>query len=250
MAPLTVDDVIDNARDLHPLLSRENVADELMVRELTRAVSDIYDQIYPRMPAYLSTTLDIDLTDPGFDWAGALNDVPGESPGIDLSTLIAGGWKDLTQGEFWKGSGATARCLSKATPTPWEQRTFCARFPAFTLRNNALYFLGQQVNYSRFSLFRIIYTPSIADLTLGGNIALPRDAREPLASRLAVFGLMRLVGNPQFKISQQDIGPIASRASSDRSSYLTAIFRTAQKQRHVMRDTNPAPGGPFGPGNF
>lgn len=250
MAPLTVDDVIDNARDLHPLLSRENVADELMVRELTRGVSDFYDKIYPQMPAYLATSLDIDLTDPGFNWAGALNDVPGESPGIDLTTLLAGGWKDLMQGEFWKGSGAAARCMAKATPTPWEQRTMCARFPAFTFRDNALYFLGQQVNYSRYSIFRLVYTPSIDDLTLGGNVPLPRDAREPLASRLAVFGLLRLVANPTFKITQNDIEPIAARASSERKSYFTKVFRDAQKQRHVMRDTNPDPGGPFGPGNF
>ncbi len=246
--PLLVDDVIDNARDMHALLSRENFPDELAVRELTRAVSDYYDQIYPRMPAFLATTLEIDLTDPAFDWAGAMNDVPGESPGVDLSTLIAGGWKDLTQGEFWIGTGATARCVAKATPTPWEQRTQSNRFPAFTFRNDALYFLGQQFNYARYSLFRLVYTPNPADLASGGTVPLPHDAREPLASRLAVFGLMRLIGNPQFKITAADIQPFGARASAERKEFFTAIFRVAQKQRYTMRDVSPDPGGSFGPG--
>ena len=37
---LTVAECIDHARDLHPALSKVNVPDELMCRELTRAVSD------------------------------------------------------------------------------------------------------------------------------------------------------------------------------------------------------------------
>lgn len=248
MAPLTVADVIDNARDLHPALSKENVPDRLMVRELTRAVSDLYDQILKRVPAYLSLALDLDLTNPAFNWVGALNDVPGVSAGIDLTTLIPGGWKDITQGEFWIGSGATARCAWKGTFTPWEQRTIQRRFPAFTLRDNALYFMGAQVQYSRFSLFRLVYTPAPADLVLTGNVPLPHDAREPLASRLALFGLLRLIGQPQFKISAADTAPFATRATGERKEFLTAVFGIAQRQRYVMRDVAPDPGGSFQPG--
>lgn len=247
---LAVDEVIDHARDIHPLLSPANAPAGLLLRELTRAVSDLYDQIYPRMPAYLATSLDVDLTDPALDWTGIMEDVPGASPGIDLTTLLAGGWKDITQGEFWMGTGATARKLAVATPTPWEQRAIVQRFPAFTLRDNALYFLGSQQAYSRFSVFRLVYTPNPADLTLGGTVPLPHDAREPLASRLALFGLMRLVGNPEFKITAADIQPFSARAQGERTEFLTAIFRVAQRQRYVVRDVRPDPGGAFGPGNW
>ncbi len=244
---LTVADVIDNARDLHPALSKENVPDRLMVRELTRAVSDLYDQIYPRVPSYLAIPLEVDLTNPSFNWVGVMNDVPSEAPGLDLTTLIAGGWKDITQGEFWIGSGATARCWWKGVFTPWEQRNVTRRFPSFTLRNNALYFLGSQQQYSRFSMFRLMYTANPADAVKGGSVPLPHDAREPLASRLALFGLMRLVGIPQFKISAQDVAPFSDRAQGERKEFLTAVFRVTQRQQYVMRNTQPDPGGPWGP---
>jgi hypothetical protein len=245
---LLVDDVIDNARDLHPLLSPVNVPDGLMVRELTRGVSDLYDQIYPRNPGYLATTLEVDLTAPGFPWTGVMDDVPGVAPGIDLTTLLAGGWKDITQGEFWMGTGATARRVCVATFAPWEQRQLCSKFPAFTLRDNALYFLGAQGFYNRFSLFRLVYTPAPVDLVLGGTIALPHDAREPLMSRLALFGMMRMVGNPEFKITAADVQPFSVRAAGERAEFLTAIWRVAQRQRYTVRDVRPDPGGAFGPG--
>ena len=87
--------------------------------------------------------------------------MPGLSPptGLDLSTLIAGGWKDLLSGEFWVGTGANAVRVTKGSFIPWEQRMLRGRRPAFTLRNDALYFLGPQVFYARFSLFRLVYTP-------------------------------------------------------------------------------------------
>lgn len=245
---LTVDEVIDHARDFHAALSRANVPDGLMVRELTRGVSDLYDQIYRRMPAYLATELDVDLTDPAFNWTGTIDDVPGVSPGIDLTALIPGGWKDLLAGEFWIGTGATAKRLARATPIPWEQRSFNHGFPAFTLRDNAVYFLGPQVRYSRFSVFRLVYTPNPADLTTGGTVPLPHDAREPLASRLALFGMMRLVGHPEFKLTAADVAPFSQRAAGERKEFLTAIFTAAQRQRYVMKDVRPDPGGAFLPG--
>lgn len=250
MANLLVADVIDNARDLHPLLSRENVPDPLMVRELSRAVGDFYDQIYPRVPAFLAQSLEVDLTDPSFNWDAVIEDVPGLTPptGIDLTTELAGGWKDLMKGEFWRQTSGPVRGPVEAVFIPWEQRTLGGRRPAFTLRDNALYFLGCAAQYQQFAIFRLLYTPNPADMTLGGSVPLPLDAREPLASRLAVFGLMRLVGNPEFKITQQDIGPFADRAANERREFLTAIFRITQRQRYVMRDVRPDPGGPWGPG--
>ena len=172
-----------------------------------------------------------------------MNDVPGgPAAGLNLATLLPNGWKDITQGEFWMTGGARPVV---ATFQPWEQRSLPSRKPAFTLRDDALYFLGCQADYNRYSTFRMVYTPNPADMTLTGTVPLPHDAREPLASRLAVFGMLRMVGNPAFKIAAADVQPFAVRAGSERKEFLTAIFRITQRQKYVVRDVRVDPGGPW-----
>ena len=92
-----------------------------------------------------------------------------------------------------------------------------------------------------------MYTPNPADCVKAGTVPLPLDAREPLASRLAMFGLLRLVGDPKFKIASADVVPFTQRASGERKEYLQSVFRITQRQQYVMRDVQPNPGGPWGP---
>ncbi len=242
---ISVVSVIDEARDFHAALSKQNVPDALMVGELRRALDDLINQIFPRVPAFVAVTLEVDLTDPSINWDAVCNDIPGGT-GFALESLIPGGWKDPMKGEFWwLASGNVSRRPEIGTFVPWEQRTLPCRKPAFTLRNNALYFLGAPALYQHYQTFRLVYTANPAVLQLGDNIPLPDDVHIPLASRLAVFGLRRLISMPNINVTAEMVGPFADQAKSDRAEFLQRVFRTTQRQRYVVNDVRPDPGGPW-----
>lgn len=240
---LTAGTVINNARDQHTLLSPSNAPAILAYRELSRLQRALYTEIFSRVPAFLSQRVDIALTPDIFarltenDGVRITEDAPDVDPssGLDLTTLIPGGWLDITPGsEFW----FSGTCFDRGRFFPWEQRDMaCA--PAFTLRNNFLYLLGNAAAYSRYSEWRLYYTPIPAAITADNSpISLPDDSCECLSKLLAGFFLKRLVGNAEFKVTGEIMAMYMGEAMEEKKNFLSRIFRVTQRQTYRVRDVS------------
>lgn len=223
---LTVGTVINHARDLHPALSAVNAPDVLAYRYLSRAIDGLYEDIARRVPAFLGTQAVVTFPLPSF------------AAGVDLTALIPGGWKDLLDGVVTLSNTtsvppATIPCLFVA----FEQRDMTNPVPSFTFRNNVLYFLGLDTDYAGFASFTLTYTPLANDVTSKLSvIALPDDARGPLAAMLAAFFLKRLVDDPAYKVTAKTAALYMKDAAEEERDWLTRIWRLTQRENYVIRD--------------
>lgn len=232
----TVAQVLNRARDQHPALDPVNTPLPLALRYLSECSRELYQAIAIRVPAYLAVELEVALPLASFE------------DGVDLTTEIPGGWKDLLQGDFQLSTPATPESWVRAPFFPWEQRDLGRRAPAFTLRHNVIYFLGQEQFYSNYSNFKLSYTAIPTDLTADTNaIPLPDDARGTLALQLAAFFIARLLGSPSYQITPQIVGAFDQRAGKSRADFLDRIWRTTQRQDYSVRDVRGMGGGGGGP---
>lgn len=223
---ITAAQILNRARDLHAALSEQNAPDVLMFRELSARQDTFFDKIFARVPAMLAKVLTVPLPLADFD------------AGVDLATEIPGGWKDLTPAAEFRLSGTPVpRAIVEAKFIPWEQRLMGPSLPAFTLRDNTLFFLGSDTNYARFTEFRLTYTPIPERIVDEDSVvALPDDALEPLAAGLASFGLRRLVGNPLYGVTMAMWRTYDEDAALQEAMFLRRIFMgIAQRQNYSVK---------------
>lgn len=205
--------VINDARDLHSVLSVTNYPVPLALRELSREERTITSIILTRVPGALAEVLVTPLPLADFN------------AGIDLATAIPGGWFDLPVGEFTTSVTPSPNTTFTAKFIPWEQKNMWHSGPAFTFRNGVIYFLGVAQNYARYATFRLTYTPAPAQLlTENSDINLPDDALDALSLRVAAFGLQRLVGNPNFKVTKDIVAEYKQDALEARTAYVKSVF--------------------------
>lgn len=222
---LAVSTIINYARDMHPALSPENAPVPLALRSLSEIQRDLVGEITRRIPAYFATDLEVAMASVTF------------ADGIDLTTLIPGGWLDITESNVVYANTPTAR-VQRANFVPWEQRDMGVfGFPAYTLRNDKLLLLGIDTDWSQVETFILTYTPLCADLVIGSNVILPDEVRRCMATMLANEWLGRLVGNPAFDIDSETAGYWEQRAGRERESFLKGILQVAQRQSYRVRDT-------------
>ena len=219
-------DVLNHARDLHPSLSPVNAPDILGWRALSRFLSDLFEEIAHRVPGFLGAQLSTSLPLASF------------TAGIDLTAAIPGGWKRLMDGFFvYSASTTSPPTMVSGNFVPFEQRDMNGPLPAYTLRSNVIYLLGQDTDYTNFSSFLLTYTPLSVDVVNGTSaIPLPNDSREALAAMLAAFYLKRLVDDPQYRVSKRTAELYMSDAETERGKFLRRIWRTTQNQNYVIRD--------------
>ena len=223
---LTAAAVLNHARDLHPSLSTVNAPNVLGFRALSRIVSELYEEIAHRVPAFLGVQATVTLPLPVF------------TAGIDLVALIPGGWKRLLDGFFtYTASSTNPPTTVRGNSIPYEQRDMNCPLPAYTLRSNVLYLLGQASDYTNFSTFVLTYTPASVDISaLTDTIPLPDDARAALVGMLAAFFLKRLIDDPRYTVTAATAGLFTGDAGVERARFLRRIWRTTQNTDYVIRD--------------
>lgn len=229
---LTVATIINNARDLHPALSKTNAPDEIAFRALSRFQRQMVQDIATNVPAFLAAEVEVPFPLAVFD------------DGIDLATLIPGGWQDLLDGFLLYANTPNNRRV-RIEFVPWEQRDMFGGAPRYTFRDNVLYFLGGEDQYAQVSSFFLTYTAIAPSLTaLTSTVLLTDDSLDALALMLAGEWLMRMVGNPSFGVSAEAAGLYMQRGEAMRLAYVTRVRRLAQRQRYAVRDTQ-ARGNPL-----
>lgn len=224
---LTVATIVNNARDLHPALSVQNAPLPIALRAISRFEGDLVRDITSRVPGFLAKQVDVTLPLAVFE------------NGVNLTTLIPAGWLDLTDGFFLYSIAPNPARTKRAGNIPWEQRDMPYMWPAYSVRDNVLYFLGSDANYAQFSKFTLTYTPLPAALATGASVTvLPDDALDCLAALLAAFWLKRLVGNPAFDVSPGAAELYIAEAAGVRADFLTRIWKTTQRMTYRVRDAS------------
>jgi hypothetical protein len=218
--------VINHARDMNPALSRENAPPVVGYRALTRFVGGLVQEVAPRQAGFLAKEAVIALPLPVF------------AAGISLETLLPEGWLDLVDlfARFTSSASSTTwptRCEN----VPWAQRDMAQPFPAFTLRDDTLFLLGDESSWNSIASLKLSYTPQPAPLT-GDNsiIPLPPDALDALATMLCAFYLWRLVGDPAYRVTGDMASLWDGKARDERKAFLERIQRTGQRQSFRVRD--------------
>lgn len=212
---ITAGEVINLARDAHASLSVQSTPKPVMLRRISEEQRTLFDMIFSRVPGLLAQVLTVPLPLADFD------------AGIDLTTEIPGGWKDLTpSAEFQFSDRPPPAGVVKVGFVPFEQRLQSRSLPAITFRDNTIFLLGSANNYNQFSEVRIPYTPIPADVTAETSVLeLPDDARGVLAARLASVSLRRLVGNPLYGVSMAMWREYDGDAAGATSSFLRRLVQ-------------------------
>lgn len=235
----TVGTVINHARDLHPALTETNAPNPVAFRFLSRLTRDLIREIVRRVPANEGQILTVSLPLADF------------STGIDLSTSIPAGWMDLLEGFFLAGTSPNPCQKVRGPFVPWEQRDMGVPVPAFTFRNNVLYFLGGAGAYAQYSQFLLEYTPLPVDVgKVSDTFNLPDDARETLALQLGAFWLKRMVGSPQMGVTTQIAGLFQGDADAEKGKFLSRVWNLAARQSYSVRDVTGFGGGGGGGGGY
>ena len=229
---LTCATVINEARDLHPALSETAAPVPIALRLLGRFTREFTEAIAVRVPSFIAVQATFTLPLASF------------TAGESLTTLIPGGWKDLTDLFFtWSDPSLTQPVRSKFVP--WEQRDMPTRLPAHTFMNNVLYLLGSDANYTNYSQGVLTYTAMPAAFTTDtATIPLPDDALSALSALLAAYWLRRLAEDPSFgTVNPATVAAYMADAAEERKRFLTRIFRLTQRQDYVVRDVQGIAGG-------
>ena len=222
---LTVATIINNARDLHPALSVQNAPVPVALRAISRFERGFIREIATKVPAFFAKQVDVALPLAVF------------ADGVDLATTIPAGWLDLTDAFFLYSIAPNPARTKRAGFIPWEQRDMPYSWPAYTLRDNVLYFLGSDANYAQFSTFTLTYTPLPAPLTTEQSVTiLPDDALDAFAALLAGTWLMRMVGSPAFDVSAGAAQLYLDNGARERAEFITRIWKTTQRQVYRVRD--------------
>lgn len=218
---LSVAQVINHARDLHPALSPQNAPVPVAIRALSRFQRGIVAEITKRVPAWLAVLAEVDMSTVTLD------------DGVALGTLIPAGWLDALQGSVTFANDRKR----KAVFVPWEQRDIPTVFPSFTLRDGTLFFIGRQAEWGQVSTFTLSYTGLPDDLETPASLfVLPDDARECLAEMLASEWLGRMVDQPAYGVPSATAQFFVQRAGSAKREFLSRVYRLTQRQKYVVRD--------------
>lgn len=220
---LTVAQIVNEARDFHPTLSKQNAPLMVALRALSRFQRRFVTEIAHNVPAWGATEIAVAFPLASFD------------AGVDLGVLIPGGWVDLLDGYFTYLQSPSRRV--KGEFVPWEQKDMLAVVPAYTLRSNVLYFLGGEPSYASIANFYLTYTPLPVALTTEQSVTvLPDDSLEAFAALLAAEWLKRMVGNPAFDVDAETAGVYQQDADKLYAAFITRIRRTGQRQSYRVRD--------------
>lgn len=224
--------VINEARDLHPALSETAAPVPIALRLLGRFTREFTEAIAVRVPAFVAVQATFSLPLATF------------ASGVSLTTLIPGGWKDLTD-LFYVFSDTTITTKVRSHFIPWEQRDIPQRMPAHTFLNNVLYLLGDASDYTSYGTGVLTYTAMPAAFTADTDaIPLPDDALSALSALLAAYWLRRLAEDPAFgTVSPATVAMYMGDAERERQRFLTRIWRTTQRQDYVIRDVQGTGGG-------
>ncbi len=222
---VTVAQVDDYMRDLHPALSSSNAPDQLALRALSRFQRDLVREIVVKVPAFLSQQVAVALPLADFD------------AGIDLSALIPDGWTDLLDGFFRYSTAVPPFRDTRGVFAAFEQRDMPQPFPAWTFQGNVVYLIGVAEDFAQISQFTLHYTGTPAELTTDqATFVLPDDCKDYFAAALAAFHLKRLVGNPSFNVDRQTAQLYGEDAAELRLQFLSRIFRLSQRQNYSVRN--------------
>lgn len=223
---LLAGDIINHARDMHQALSPMNAPAVVGYRALSRFQGDLVDQITARQPGFLAQVLVVSLPLATF------------ADGINLTTLLPGGWLAL-EDLFARASydSDTTRWPIRCNNIPWGQRDMVQPWPCYTMRDNVLYLMGTETDWSVMSSLRLSYTAQPADITDDASaLVVPADAREALATMLCAFYLWRLVQDPAYRVPAEMAQTWDEKASTERTRFLSRIARTGQKQSFRVRN--------------
>jgi len=218
--------VINHARDLHPALSEANAPAPLGYRHLTRLQGKLVQQITAREPAFLAETVTVPF--PLADFAA----------GYDLSVLLTNGWLDIlnAMGQWTQSPDATAwtvRCKN----VPWSQRDMVQSFPAFSIRNNIFFPIGDATMWAQIASVKITATANPADITEDAStFVLPVDALDALASDLAAFYVSRLVGEPAYRITEAAVREKRKVATDEIDLFLERVWQVGRRQSYRVRN--------------
>jgi len=225
MATLTAGEVINHARDTHPLLSEANAPSALAYRALSRFQQALVQGIYMRQPAMLAQFYLITFPLDSF------------TDGVDLRTLIPTGWLDILEGFVQWAGGNQNEWTKRAQQVPWEQRDMPQPWPAYTVFAETLYPLGPESAWTRVASLRLSVTRQPDDVVDDDTaLIVPVDAREALATQLQAFYLKRLVGNPQFNVNTDMVSLAMQDAKMRTDEFLDRIARVGQRQSYRVRD--------------
>lgn len=222
---VTIAQILNEARDAHPSLAAAVTPPPLAIRAVSRFVRDLYETIATKVPGFLIQSTTIAMPIPVF------------ANGVNLTTQISGGWKDLLDLSFGANDGSGLTYI-KGRALPYEQRDMSCG-PAWTFAGNVIYFVGSESSYNQFSSALLTYTPMPPQFTaLTDTIPapLPDDCLDCLAAMLAAFLAGRLVDDPNFVVSAQTWAVLGTIAGTQRKAFLTRIFRLSQRQDYVIRD--------------
>lgn len=223
-ATLTVGDVLQVARDLHPALSETNAPSDLGFRVVGRLQRLMYDAVVDRIPAYLSQVFTVAMPLADFE------------AGITLSDYLPNGWKDLMEGFCHYGDQPTTKQF-RMKSVPWGQRDMPQPFPAYTFRNDIVYLLGSADDWSQVDTLSFYYTGIPEDPEDAEDVlSVPIDARDALAAKVAAFYAGRLMGQPQWNMDQTQVQKLEMEAQAAWDAWLSRITRLGQRQRYRVRD--------------
>lgn len=228
---LTVGAVVNWARNYHPSLSTTNAPRQIAYSALSRFQTNLVEDITRRVPGYFGQTAEVT-----FDASTFAN-------GIDLSALVPAGIKDFIDARFLY-SGSNPQSFTTGLFVPYEQRDMRHPIPAYTLRDNVLYLLGNDEvgqlaqAYQNYTGLVLSYTPIPADVTGDDStfVGFPDDVRESLAALLAAFWLRRLVSNPMYNVDRTDADYFDSIAREERARFLGRIYQITQRQSYYIRE--------------
>jgi hypothetical protein len=180
VASLVAKDIIDAARDLHPVFDRRRHPGGVLLRALSRYQRTLAAQIIQYNPSVLTQVQTTNLPLPDFDAGVTLPDFK----------YPAG-----VEAEMPPESGGTVNRKHQVDLVPWQAR-FRWHLGAF-IRNNTLYLTGTALDWVGFQAVRFYYVPEAETLNSETDVLVLPNAVEPcLTAYLGHVMAQRSKGDP------------------------------------------------------
>lgn len=180
VASLVAKDIIDAARDAHPVFDRRRHPGGVLLRALSRYQRSLAAEIVKYNPSVLTQVQTTSLPLASFDAGVALPDFK----------YPAG-----VEAEMPPESGGTVSRKHQVDLVPWQAR-FRWHLGAF-IRNNTLYLTGTAPDWVGFQTLRFYYVPEVENLAAESAVLVLPNAAEPcLTAYLGHFMAQRSKGDP------------------------------------------------------
>lgn len=180
VASLVARDIIDAARDAHPVFDRRRHPGGVLLRALSRYQRSLAAEIIKYNPAVLTQVQETSLPLAAFDVGITLPDFK----------YPAG-----VEAEMAPEAGVTENRKHQVELVPWQAR-FRYHLGAF-IRNNALYLTGTARDWVGFTKLRFYYVAEAEALATEAAVLVLPNATEPcLTAYLAHFMAQRSKGDP------------------------------------------------------